>query len=166
MTLSKLLFLVAFLYIVSSSVSTPHHDCAKPALIPRGGSIASQTDVASLIPASASTFSFIPRGGSSDPPSPPSTDPRVAQTIETVRSAASLLHLKGASAYPTLRDPPFRSGEVYVFIYDLNCNVLFNAASPSKEGHNTHGLTDSNGFKFHDSLGERLATSEACRAQF
>lgn len=40
----------------------------------------------------------------------------------------------------------------YLFAYDLDSNVLFNAASPEKEGHNVLGLPDANGKLFYDAL--------------
>ena len=119
------------------------------------------------LPSSVISPTFMIRGGSYDdsndsngwgasppPPTPPATDPRVLITEALVRSAVSLLLHEGSSCNPTLRSSQkFRpQSDVYVFIYDLNGTVLFNAGSPSKEGHNTRGLTDTSGFAFHDAL--------------
>ena len=43
-------------------------------------------------------------------------------------------------------------GDTYLFAYDHQCNVLFNAAAPQKEGSNVAGHEDKNGSKFHDAL--------------
>lgn len=44
------------------------------------------------------------------------------------------------------------SGDTYLFVYDLNSNVLFNAAFPAREGTNTAGQKDVNGKLFHHEL--------------
>ncbi|GMH78935.1 hypothetical protein TL16_g13032 [Triparma laevis f. inornata] len=137
---------LAIFFCVATATAAPRH-LKLPTFIPRGGGL---LDSDSISPDSSD-----PRGGSllDSDPSPDPNDPRVDETIKLVRSAADLLNDKGTAAYPTLRTSlEYRHGETYVFIYNLNCTILFNAASPQKEGHNTHNLTDSNGYKFHDAL--------------
>lgn len=82
----------------------------------------------------------------------PPKDPRVGSTEMLVKKAANLLNTNGAKAWDELRTEKYFKGSTYVFSYDLDCNVLFNAASPEKEGHHVDGLVDINGKLFHNAL--------------
>ena len=43
-------------------------------------------------------------------------------------------------------------GDTYVFVYDLQANVLLNPAFPAREGTNVKGQKDANGKAFHDAI--------------
>ena len=85
-------------------------------------------------------------------------------TEAVVEAGVALLLKEGSLAFPKLRQNPseFYHDDTYLFLYDLESNVLFNAASPEKEGHNTLGLPDSNGKLFHDELIAVASTPERC----
>jgi len=76
------------------------------------------------------------------------------KTEALVTAGAALLESKGAAAFQELSEAGSKwfKGSRYLFVYDLKCNVLFNAASPEKVGKNTRGHPDKNGKLFHDAL--------------
>jgi signal transduction histidine kinase len=82
--------------------------------------------------------------------SPPKT--AQAKQIEAlVNKAAAQLKTKGKAVFTEFRqkDSEWFKGDMYLFVYDLKSNVLFNAAFPAREGTNTTGQKDANGKLFH-----------------
>ena len=69
-----------------------------------------------------------------------------------VSDAAKLLEKNGRSAFAEFRKPGtrWRSGSTYLFAYDMQLNVLFNAAFPQREGTNPRGERDKNGKAMHE----------------
>lgn len=86
--------------------------------------------------------------------SPPTSSQ--AKLIEAiVNKAAALVESKGkavAFAEFRKRDSEWFKGDTYLFVYDLESNVLLNAAFPAREGTNTTGQKDANGKLFHQDL--------------
>ena len=75
-----------------------------------------------------------------------------AQKIEIlVRAASGLIESKGKAAFIEFRKKGSQwfTGDTYLFVYDLNSNVLFNAAFPGLEGTNTTGQKDAKGKLFN-----------------
>ncbi len=75
-----------------------------------------------------------------------------AQQIEIlVRAASGLIESNGKAAFVEFRkkDSQWFNGDTYLFVYDLESNILFNAAFPGDEGTNTTGEKDANGKLFH-----------------
>jgi cytochrome c len=68
-----------------------------------------------------------------------------------VVKAAALIDKRGTAALPELRkkDSEWFYGNTYLFIYDLNANVLLNPAFPKREGTNVGGEKDANGKLFN-----------------
>ena len=75
---------------------------------------------------------------------------------ELVLAAARVVESGGgaAAAFSVFRVPSSRwfAGNTYLFAYDLQCNVLFNAALPAREGTNVGGHADARGKLFHDAF--------------
>jgi ubiquinone/menaquinone biosynthesis C-methylase UbiE len=92
---------------------------------------------------------------------PPPSE-RTTATKALVARGVALLEANGASAFPELRKEgsEWFHGDTYLFSYDLDSNVLFNSASPEKEGSNTLGHPDKNGKLFHDALVRVASTPE------
>ena len=83
--------------------------------------------------------------------SPPTSEQ--AKRIEAmVNKAAALVETKGKAAFSEFRtrDSEWWFGDTYLFAYDKDQNVLFNAAFPTREGTNAHGMKDTNGKLFVD----------------
>jgi cytochrome c len=82
---------------------------------------------------------------------PPASE-KAKQIEAMVNKAAALVDKKGKAAFSEFRKPDseWRSGDTYLFAYDMNLNVLLNAAFPAREGKNMHGQTDTNGKTMHD----------------
>ena len=80
------------------------------------------------------------------------TSEKAKQIEMLVNEAAGLIERTGkAAAFEEFRkkNTQWFSGDTYLFVYDLNSNVLFNAAFPEREGTNTTGQKDANGKLFH-----------------
>ncbi|MCJ2116447.1 cache domain-containing protein [Methylobacterium sp. J-001] len=75
-----------------------------------------------------------------------------AAEIETlVNAAAEALETRGRAAFTAFRRPnsPWRYGDVYLFVVDLQGIVLFNAAHPNREGRDLLEEHDAAGKQFH-----------------
>ena len=85
--------------------------------------------------------------------SPPASE-RADQTRALVDKAAALIDSKGKAAFPEFRvkGSEWFHGNTYVFVYDLQANVLLNPAFPAREGTNVKGQKDANGKLFHDAI--------------
>lgn len=101
--------------------------------------------------------------------SPPTSPPlvKIFQTRKAkalVADGADLLDSKGAKAFQEMskQESKWYKGNTYLFVYDLECNVLFNAASPEKVGKNTKGHPDKDGKLFHDALVAQADTPYMC----
>jgi cytochrome c len=102
---------------------------------------------------------LLPAGMFCSPPqaisqSSPLTSETTKQTVALVDKAAALIDSKGKAAFAEFRikDSEWFHGDTYLFVYDLNANVLFNPAFPAREGTNVHGQKDTNGKLFHDAM--------------
>jgi signal transduction histidine kinase len=87
-----------------------------------------------------------------------------AKRIEVmVNKAAALVERQGKAAFSEFRkrDGEWGFGDIYLFAYDQNLNVLLNPAFPKREGTNPRGEKDANGKAFHD---EFLKVVQATRA--
>lgn len=72
-----------------------------------------------------------------------------------VDNAVQLIEDKGSNlAFSDMRVPGsvWRQGSTYLFAYDMDCTVVFNAAAPEKEGTNVGGHADTEGKLFHDAF--------------
>jgi cytochrome c len=78
-----------------------------------------------------------------------------------VNKAAALIESKGTAAFADFktRDSEWFHGDTYLFAYDLQSNVLLNAAFPAREGTNVAGQKDANGKLFHDAIVKTATTS-------
>jgi cytochrome c len=83
--------------------------------------------------------------------SPPASE-KAKQIEALVNKAAALVESQGKAAFTEFRKrgSEWFSGDIYLFAYDMNLNVLLNPAFPKREGTNTTGQKDSNGKLFHD----------------
>ncbi|MCJ2093720.1 cache domain-containing protein [Methylobacterium sp. J-072] len=75
-----------------------------------------------------------------------------AVEIETlVNEAAETIESKGRTAFPEFRrkNSPWRYGDVYLFVVDMQGIVLFNAAHPNREGRDLLQEHDAAGKQFH-----------------
>ena len=106
------------------------------------------------LPGSAS-FAF---AQSSPPPSE-----QAKQVEALVNKAAALIDGKGRAAFPEFRvkDSEWLHGDTYVFVYDLESNVLLNPGIPAREGSKVTGLKDVNGKLFHDAMIQTAETRGA-----
>jgi len=79
------------------------------------------------------------------------TSEKAKQIEVLVNKAAALIESKGKAAFLEFRKEgsEWWFGETYLFVYDLNSNVLLNPAFPAREGTNTTGQKDANGKLFH-----------------
>ena len=71
-----------------------------------------------------------------------------------VDKATALIESKGKAAFAEFRvkDSQWFHGDTYLFVYDLQANVLLNPAFPAREGTNVSGQKDANGKSFHDAI--------------
>ena len=94
----------------------------------------------------------------------PMESDRTRATEALVTQGAALITRDGSAAFAKMRQhgSEWYDGETYLFSYDLECNVVFNAASPEKEGSNTHGHPDMNGKLFHNALVDVAGTPKEC----
>lgn len=91
---------------------------------------------------------------------PPPSD-TAKQTEALVDKAAALIDQKGKAAFPEFRikGSEWFHEDTYLFVYDLNANVLLNPAFPAREGTNVHGQKDANGKPFHDAMIQTAKTT-------
>lgn len=84
---------------------------------------------------------------------PPPSE-RAKQVEGLVTNAAALIDSKGKAAFVEFRkkDSKWFRGDTYLYIYDLNANVLLNPAFPQREGTNVTGQKDAKGKLFHDEI--------------
>jgi len=113
------------------------------------------------------------RGGDNDANNnqqpPPASPPLIkffqrSKAEALVADGAALLESKGTHAFQEMSKAGSKwfRGSTYLFVYDLKCNVLFNAASPEKVGKNTKGHPDKNGKLFHDALVAQADMPDKC----
>jgi len=83
---------------------------------------------------------------------PPSEKAREVEGL--VNKAAALIDSKGKAAFADfkLKNSEWFHGETYLFVYDLESNVLLNPAFPAREGTRVTGQKDANGKLFHDAI--------------
>lgn len=78
-----------------------------------------------------------------------------AAVAEFVREAVTYADVNGAdAALKAFSDPngPFQRGELYIFAYDFDGNVLAHGGNPELVGQNLTGMTDVNGADLLDAL--------------
>ena len=83
------------------------------------------------------------------------TSTRAKSVVHLVDKAANLIETNGsASAFLDMRVPGSQwfKEDIYLFAYDFDANVIFNAAAPEKEGTNVGGHPDKEGKLFHDAF--------------
>jgi methyl-accepting chemotaxis protein len=85
--------------------------------------------------------------------SPPPSE-QAKQVEALVNKAAALIDSEGKAAFSEFRvkDSEWLHGDTYVFVYDLESNVLLNPGIPAREGTKVTGLKDVNGKLFHDAM--------------
>ncbi len=83
---------------------------------------------------------------------PPSEQAKKVEAL--VEKAAALVNSKGKATFAEFRKEgsEWRFGETYLFVYDMDLNVLLVAAFPQNEGKNQKGKTDANGKLYMTSL--------------
>jgi cytochrome c len=92
-------------------------------------------------------------------PAPPPSE--VAKHVEAlVNAAAALIDTQGKAPFVEFRkkNGVWYHGDIYLFVYDLNGNVLLNPAFPEREGTNVSGQKDANGKLFHNAMIEVAKT--------
>jgi cytochrome c len=79
---------------------------------------------------------------------------RTKQVEALVTKAAALIDSNGKAAFAEFRkkDSEWFHGDTYLFVYDLNANVLLNPAFPKREGTNVNGQKDARGKLFHNEI--------------
>jgi cytochrome c len=84
---------------------------------------------------------------------PPKSE-RAKQVEALVTKAAALIDSKGKAAFVDFRkkDSEWFHDDTYLFVYDLNANVLLNPAFPKREGTNVSGQKDAEGKLFHNEI--------------
>jgi cytochrome c len=93
--------------------------------------------------------------------SPPASE-KADQTKALVNKAAALIESKGKTAAFSefrVKGSEWFHGDTYLFVYDLQSNVLLNPAFPAREGTKVAGQKDANGKLFHDAI-IRVAETE------
>jgi cytochrome c len=82
---------------------------------------------------------------------PPESE-KSKQIVALVEKAAARVEREGKAAFADFRkkDSEWFHGDTYLFVYDLQSNVLLNAAFPQREGTNTTGQKDKEGKLFHE----------------
>jgi len=89
---------------------------------------------------------------------PPS---EMAKHVEAlVNIAADYIDAQGKAPFGEFRkkNGPWYHGDTYLFVYDLDGNVLLNPAFPQREGTNVVGQKDADGKLFHDAMIEVAKT--------
>jgi cytochrome c len=84
---------------------------------------------------------------------PPSDQANAVEALVT--RAAALIEKDGKTAAFTefrKKDSEWLRGDTYLYAYDLNGNVLLNAAFPKREGTNIAGDKDAKGKPFQDEI--------------
>ena len=84
---------------------------------------------------------------------PPPSE-RAKQVEALVTKAAALIDNRGKAAFEDFRkkDSEWFHGDMYLFVYDMNANVLLNPAFPKREGTNVSGQKDAKGKLFHNEI--------------
>ena len=84
---------------------------------------------------------------------PPPSD-KAKQVEALVTKAAALIDNKGKAAFEDFRKKgsAWFNGDMYLFVYDMNANVLLNPAFPKREGTNVSGQKDAKGKLFHNEI--------------
>ena len=82
--------------------------------------------------------------------SPPASE-RSRQVEALVNKAASIIDQDGKASFAEFRkrDSEWYHGDTYLFVYDMNANVLLNPAFPQREGTNVTGQKDLLGKLLH-----------------
>jgi cytochrome c len=85
--------------------------------------------------------------------SPPASA-KAELTERLVNKAAALIDRKGKAAFSEFRvkGSEWFHDDTYIFVYDLQSNVLLNPAFPAREGSRVSGQKDANGKLFHDEI--------------
>ena len=91
------------------------------------------------------------------PTSAEGTPPDTEQTRKVkalVDKAAALIDRRGQAAFAEFRKKgsEWFHGKTYLFVYDMDANVLLNPAFPAREGTNPAGEKDANGKLFHHAI--------------
>lgn len=75
--------------------------------------------------------------------------PTIAQLKEKVAAGVELINKEGKAAYPKFKgkDSPFFFCGTYIWINDLDGNMLMHPIKPGLEGKSQVGLKDKNGYK-------------------
>ncbi len=83
---------------------------------------------------------------------PPSEKAKAIEALVT--RAAALIDKDGKAAFAEFRkqDSEWFHGDAYLFVYDMNANVLLNPAFPKREGTNVSGQKDAKGKLFHNEI--------------
>ena len=83
---------------------------------------------------------------------PPSEKAKGIEALVT--RAAALIDKNGKAAFAEFskKDGEWFHGDTYLFVYDMNANVLLNPAFPKREGTNVSGQKDANGKLFHNEI--------------
>ena len=85
--------------------------------------------------------------------SPPPSE-KAKQIEALVNKAAALIDSKGKAAFSEFRvkGSEWFHDDTYLFVYDMQSNVLLNPAFPAREGTRVSGQKDANGKLFHDAI--------------
>ncbi|MGA7038810.1 MAG: cache domain-containing protein, partial [Pseudolabrys sp.] len=81
---------------------------------------------------------------------PPSEREKQVEALVT----KAVIDNKGKAAFEDFRkkDSEWFHGDTYLFVYDMNANVLLNPAIPKREGTNVSGQKDAKGKLFHNEI--------------
>jgi len=88
-------------------------------------------------------------GHSTALPQPPNS-PEAKRVEALVNRAAEVVNQQGKAAFPAFRKKgsQWYAGDVYLFVYDFEMKVVFNAAFPKREGKQVAGERDKKGKLF------------------
>ncbi|CAD6559957.1 hypothetical protein LMG28727_06990 [Paraburkholderia kirstenboschensis] len=83
---------------------------------------------------------------------PPSEKTKLVEAL--VNKAATLIDSKGKAAFSEFRvkGSEWFHDDTYLFVYDMESNVLLNPAFPAREGTKVTGQKDVDGKLFHDAM--------------
>ena len=97
--------------------------------------------------------------------SPPASE-KANRIVALVDKAAALIDSQGKAVFPEFRESgsEWMFGDTYLFVYDLNSNVLLNAAFPKREGTNTTGVTVQAEAGWREGAGSRDGAGTPCSA--